>query len=396
MKRVLFSLVFFILVSFVSALPEISVYNELPFQPYETITGNISGVNQTLSVSDLKFFEGRREVSVEKNLISYGGNYYFSAIFNREGNFSLVLENSLYYEGSILKSVSVEKNFEIFHINNSSQVLSIKPGVIFTTKDFELTLTNKGKEQVNSSYGKKNKSSLDVGESEKIVVSPGENFYLFEIDSYKKFFIPIVYLKINEENETIEEKILSLRIAQKQIQLEGNEGEKLSYTLELFNFGKENLTDISIKSNLSFLKFGNLGFLPGKTAMNVSIEGTPKEKGLFEDNLTVVYSENGTKEKIEVPIVIYVFQENASEEEIKKSLDCFDLGGVVCSIGEICGGTFSDKIEGCCMGLCEDTKKESSGNVIVGLLILGFLGAVGFVIYKKFKNVKPKSKITSS
>lgn len=392
---ILFCLLF---TSLGSALPIIEIYGDENFQQDETIVGNISSINQSLTSSNLKFFEGRREVSFEKNIVNYGGNYYFSVIFNREGNFSLKLENVLYYDGDILKSTTLEKSFNISEKENNSQILSIKPGVIVTTEPVELLLTNKGEQIVNFSYGKNNKSSLEIGETGKITVFPTEKFSLFEIKSYKIFFIPIIYFEPSvKNNETIEEKIISLRSSPKIIELSSYEGDKILTTIDLFNFGIENLTKISINSNIKFLRISELKELTAKSSGNITLSGTASERGLFKENITISYSEKGTKEKLLIPITVYVFQINASEGEIEKSLECFDIGGKPCLENEICDGTFSETIVGCCIGFCADPKKDSSSSkFIVGILILAFLGGIGFLIYKKFKNVKPKQKIISS
>lgn len=384
-------------ISSVSALPSLSIY-ENEFQPGETVVGNITDVNQTLIASDLKFFDGRREVSFEKDIVNSEGNYYFYVVFNREGNFSMKVENVFYHEGSVLKSISLEKNFEVKKKENSSQVLYIKPGVVFTTQDFDLSLTNKGSEIINYSYGKNNKSSLDVGETEKIRVSPSEKFSLFEIKSYKNFVVPIVYLKISVENDTntsIEEKIVSLRASPKRVELQKQVGETIDYTFELLNFGTQNLTDMTVKTNLDFLKTNKISSILAKAATNLTIGGVANTAGLFEDNLSISYLENGTKEELKIPLTIYIFPVNASPEEIKQTISCFDVGGKLCEASEVCVGPMSDQVGGCCKS-CQKTTSESSSGVIVGILIIVFLGIVGFAVYKKFKNVKPKNKLISS
>ncbi len=384
-------------ISSVSALPSLSIYGN-EFQPGETLVGNITDVNQTLTASDLKFFDGRREVSFEKDLVNSEGNYYFYVVFNREGNFSMKVENVFYREDGALKSLSLEKNFEVKKKENFSQILYIKPGVIFTTQDFDLSLTNKGNEMINYSYGKKNKSSLNVGETEKINIIPSEKFSLFEIKAYKTFVVPIVYLKINIENNTnnsVEEKIISLRSSPKKVELQKQVGETIDYTFELLNFGIENLTDISIMTSLDFLKTNRISLILAKTAANLTIVGVANKAGLFGDNITVSYSENGTKEELKIPLTIYVFPVNASPEEIKQSLSCFDVGGKLCEASEVCVGPMSDQMGGCCKS-CQKTKSENSNGVIVGILIIVFLSIVGFAVYKKFKNVKPKNKLISS
>jgi preprotein translocase subunit Sss1 len=393
MKKESVFILFLFFVSLASAVPSLEIYGE-NFQPYETVVGNISGVSQNLDSSSLKFFEGRREVSFEKDLIAYEGIYYFSVVFNREGNFSLKLENVLYYEGENLNSASLEENFEIkYEGENFTRILSIKPGVVFTTGDFDLTLKNVGEDLVNFSYGEKNKSSLESGESEKISLSPSANFSVFEVKSYKDFFVPIIYFNITQTNNTVEEKVLSLKPAIEALEFSFFVGDKLSSKIELFNFGEENLTDVSVKTELDFVKTNLVKEIEGKSVVNLSLEGTLKNTGLFKDNLTISYTENGSEEKVLIPLTVYVFAANSSEEEVANSLDCFSLGGEICDSGEFCEGTNSTRVDKCCVGSCKKLGgDEGSSKVVVGLLIISFLGIVGYVIYKKYKNVKPQAK----
>jgi hypothetical protein len=152
---------------------------------------------------------------------------------------------------------------------------------------------------------------------------------------------------------------------------------------------------MSVKTSLDFLKISKLETMEAKSSINLSIEGTAKEKGYFEDNITIIYTENGTKEKLEIPLRVYVFSLNASKEIIEKSLSCFELAGELCNADEICETPVSASDGSCCKS-CKKTKSESSGGFVAGLIILVLLGVIGFVLYKKFKDVKPKNKLLTS
>lgn len=399
MRKIFFVLAFFLLINFSSAVPQINLYGD-KIQPYETISGNITSLNKTITSADLKFFEGRREVSFEKDLTGFAGNYYFYVIFNREGNFTIKLDNLLYYDqNGNVQSTNLEKNVsvKIDNSSNKSQVLSVKPGFISSFSDAELTLTNRGEQDLNISYGK-NKTSVSVGKTEKIKIIPTEKFSVLELKSYKSFFVPIIFYNFtnNIPQTNVTEKVLSLR-TQKSIEITTYENEDFSLNLELFNFGLNNLTDVFAKTELNFVDLNVEKTIIGKSIVNLSLKGKKDAAGTYFSNLTISYLENGSKENLILPTIIFVFKANVTEQEKEKSFGCFDLGGFVCQPTEICVGNISKRMEGCCIGLCsEKTKtKSNGGEVTVGLLILAFLGIVGFAIYKKFKNVRPKQKIIS-
>jgi hypothetical protein len=389
---------FLIFINFASAFPQINLYSE-NIQPYETVSGNITSLSKTISIDDLIFYEGRKEVSFEKDLREFGGNYYFYVIFNREGNFTIKLENVFYHdEDKNLKSTVLERLVEVRKSeDNFSQVVSIKPGVVVSSSEVEFTLTNRGEQDLNITIGK-NKTSLATGKSEKIKFYPNKSFSLFELKTYKTFLIPVIFYNLsnNEPKENISVGDLSLK-TKNSWEIMGYENEGFVSTIEFFNVGYENLTKVSVNSNLKFLNLNFVTDMAARSSANLSVSGE-QEEGVYITNISVSYEENKTNRLLILPTTIFVFKKNVSEEQKEKIFSCIDLGGSICSESSICNGNFSTKIQGCCLGLCSEKTKPSSskGQFFVGFLILAALAFGAYTLYKKYKNVKPKEKIISS
>ena len=152
MKLVMIFL-FLLSIGLVTAVPSINFQNE-EIQPGETILGTINTTGEfteSITSSDISFFEGRRPTFFEYEIFQYNGTFYFYIYANREGNYSIKIENILYKE-DLLASVDLEKTFiikeksEIIQeeVNESgnitlqnksiTKILQIKPGAIFTSQ----------------------------------------------------------------------------------------------------------------------------------------------------------------------------------------------------------------------------------------------------------------------
>lgn len=105
MKKVTILFLSIFILNLVSAIPEITFQNE-KFQPQETILAQISGeFAKEISDSDIKFFEGRKQISFEHEVSFYNDTYYLYIYINREGNFTLKIEDILYKEQRKLSSM---------------------------------------------------------------------------------------------------------------------------------------------------------------------------------------------------------------------------------------------------------------------------------------------------
>jgi hypothetical protein len=115
-------------IGFISAEPTINFQHEKILSG-ETIIGTIT-INEgeftkNIEDSEIKFFDGRKEVFFEFENFFYNESNYFYVYTTRPGNFSMKVENVLYKEKQILNSINLEKNFEVLKGNDS---LQLNPG----------------------------------------------------------------------------------------------------------------------------------------------------------------------------------------------------------------------------------------------------------------------------
>ncbi|MFA4960578.1 MAG: hypothetical protein WC548_02840 [Candidatus Pacearchaeota archaeon] len=389
----LISIFFF---SLVSSAPTLKFQHE-DIQPGETILGTIEIENgnftKEILLSDIKFLEGRKQIFIEAAIYFYDQKYFFYAYPTREGNFTLSINDILFKEEE-LKSINLEKKFEVKNINKT-KILSIKPGTIFFGEEPSISFTNLGDSELNFSV------KLDAKNSTKISLKPSEseNFYFIsnknltfiEIETYKNFLIPVmsehnfkniseeVYLKYNPE------LILKNLII----------GEKTNQTIELFNFGDEEIKNIEIVSDLDFLKFSELNNISKKTVHNLTVFFQHKNPGSFKGNINISYSQFNKTNKISIPLSLFVLQNGSTEENFTISIKtCSEINGVVCSTSEICEGesSFTKGGEYCCLSQCKKVEENSSTSTwIYGILIFLLIGIVVYLLYAKSKKTRQKN-----
>jgi hypothetical protein len=381
-------------IPFVLAEPTLNFQHE-DTQPGETIFATIETTGEfTKSIldSDIKFYEGRKEVFIEHGTQFYGGKQYFYAYTTREGNFTIKIDNILYKELGQLKASILEKNFSVVKMANSS-ILSIKPGVLLTSTEPKLKMTNKGEFTLNITIGKES-FSIEPVRSYEVTLDPKEIFSLLTVSTYKDFQVPIIFLGLNGSlNQTIEKNDLRANFSSLTFNLIiGNTSEKV---VDLYNFGEDNLTDLKSLTSLNFLKIGKLSDVPPRGILNVTFTLAPETAGHFSDNFTIEYEQNGSEKKLVIPIDVYILPRGSTAEDFNFSDEtCEGLNGSLCLSNETCDGetTFAKNRDYCCLGSCiapAPNNSNSGFGWMIGVLILVVLGLIGYSLYKKQKKVTP-------
>jgi len=417
-KSTLLLFVFFVslfAINFVNSEP-VLILQKTSFQPGETLIGEIKiesgNFSAKLTESNFVFYEGRRETYVEYNFFQYNNSYYFYAYLTKSGNLTINIKNILYrdIEGN-LKTSNINKTLEIkerpITIGNKTytQILSIRPGVIFTSKNPELIFENKGNKSFNITYGLKGskesfKLELFPQRPEKAQFNVSNKISEISIASYENFFVPVIY---NGFNNPEEENTTNLKADHLIFQIKSKEKQTAKELLTLFNFANNTISNLQIKKSSDLITIGTYNnTIPGGGNLKVNLSFLSNYQGSFSDNLTITFKENKLDGVIIIPIEVYVFSENTSLENISLSIDsstptCLSLGGKFCITGqEYCDGDFTISLEGnCCIGTCAAIQGDSSSGPsikwIIGLIIVLALGGGGYYLYKKTNLLKPKS-----
>lgn len=405
MKQIIILL---LLLPIISAVPTLELQNE-DIQPGETVLAKITtpgNFESQIEKSQITFMKGRKKTTLETDVLFYNSTHYIYIYTRQEENLTMQIENILYKEDETLSSITINQNLTIKTNNildeetneTYTKILKIKPGFIFTTSTPKLKLTNLGTRTLNLTFGDE-EVSLQSLASKELEFIPEEPFSLKKISTYKDFLIPTVYLKAQENTTFVSPTAKSdLRTNPDFIFLELFTENKTKQIIELLNFGDENLTDIKITHNTTFLKIPEIEDMPPRGEQNLTLELNPKTPGHFQGEIKITYSQNETENILEIPLSIFILPKGTTPEnfEVKKET-CSEISGEVCSQGSFCNGTatFTKNSEYCCLDTCieeESKDSDSSGfGWLVGLVIFAILGGIGHHFYKKQKQIKPQT-----
>jgi hypothetical protein len=404
-----------LLLPIVSATPILELQHE-SIQPGETILATITTpeeFTQKIEESQIKFFEGRKQLTLETDILFYNETHYLSIYTLDTANITLQIENILYQEAGILQSTTITKNLTIQEniLTNEetnetyTQILRIKPGYIFSSTTPKLKLTNMGTKGLNLTLNEE-QISIESLAAQDIEFTPQETFSLTKISTYKDFLIPTVYLAATEnitENET--ENITTtpeadLRHSPSLLLVETFTNTESQETIELFNFGDNNITNLEITSSLDFITLEDLQDMPGRGTQNLTLSIEAKTSGHFQGTINISYIQNETENKLEIPLSIFILPQGSPVENFQvKEETCEQISGQVCGGGTFCNGTttFTKNLETCCLNSCVQEKpeeKEGGGSGwLIAIAIFAILGFTGYYFYKKQKELEsPKSK----
>ena len=378
-------------------------------QPGETILATISTTGEftkQIEPSDINFYEGRKQISLESDITFYEGNHYLYIYTTRKGNFSIQIKNVLYKEVDMLQSTTISKEFSVSRdtiINEetnetSTEILTIKPGFILTTLTPSIKFINSGSSVLNLTYNE-NETSLNPLESQTITFTPTQTFSTLNISTYKEFSIPIIYLA---ENATFKSPIIKSELRQNPELFFSETFTETSTQgiIELFNFGDNNITNLQLTSNVDFIKAEELEDMLPRGIQNLTLTLNPKVPGHFQGTINITFTQNETEDILEIPLSIFVLPQGTPTESFQiKNETCKELSGTVCPSETLCNGTatFTKSInpEYCCLGSCVETKdKDSESNGfgwLVGIVILIILALIGYYFYKKQKQITPQA-----
>lgn len=410
MKRGLVLLLALFSINLALASPVLILQNEnSTFQPGETILGEIVLTTGTfekpITVNDVQFFKGRRQIFMDFDLSFYNETYFFYASPNLEGNITIKINNVL-YKSPELASINIEKNIVLekdYLGENKTQtkILSLKPGLFYTSEKPKLVLKNLGTEHLNFTIDSE-EISLSSGDFKAIEFIPNQSFSYITVETYKEFKIPIVYFKLIDENHTIQEEV-SLKTDPRYLHVNLIKNQRKDATLKLVNFAESNVTNISIAThNLSMMEFVEIQTLAPKSFENLSMSFYADFEGYVQGEIVIEFVQNNKTLALSIPVNVYIFPENTPQEEIVSTTQtCEEKGGVLCSAGQDCSGSPTSSSGGlCCLnGECttieydlygEPTSKGGSYGWLIGILIFVALGVGGFFAYKKYKSIMPK------
>jgi hypothetical protein len=387
-----FFLIIILFFSFAIASPQIVMDSSHSFG--ETILGVVEmGDGAELLIDDLDFVfkKGRKSASLTYDVLKYGSDFYFYIYPSTSGDYSLSIDGILYRQGNSTQAVDLQKNFSV--VESSNNVLSVKPGFIYTTDTSELVITNKGNSTLNVGTPGGEIVLAPLG-SEVVFVDPFYEFSFFEVNSYKSFKIPVIYyggsdipennsgsgLDINDTLPLILKK--SIDVSPKNITIVFDSAESIEKIISIENTGDVDIDGIYFSSDYN------------ASAENITIKKGEKldiEIEFFINYLDGEIVVGFDSKEIVVPVYVELEESLMTEDET-----CSDMGGQFCfsSLNLTCDGESEyasdtpDSGVRCCLGECIKIKMKGEGNAfgkVFGVIIFLCLGAGGFFVYKKYK-----------
>lgn len=399
-----------ILLPLTSSIPILELQHE-SIQPGETILATITTseeFSKIIEESQIKFFQGRKQLTLETDIFFYNKTHYISIYTLSEANITLQIENILYREAGTLKSITITKNLTIKknilyneETNETyTQILRIKPGYIFSSTTPKLKLTNMGTQELNLTLNEEEVSIKSLA-AQDIEFTPEETFSLTKISTYKDFLIPTVYLSATQNITFVSPAVKpDLRSSTELLLVETFTDTETIETIELFNFGNNNITNLKATSSIDFITVEPLYDMPGRGIQNLTLIIEAKTSKHFQGTINISYTQEQTEIKLEIPLSIFVLPKGTPVESFQVPEEtCAELSGQVCSEGTFCSGTetYPKSKERCCLDSCVQEKskedEEDGFGWLVAIAIFAILGFIGYYFYKKQKQLEsPKSK----
>lgn len=394
------------------------------YQPIETLQAEITGNFLLFEPEHILIYEQGKVHSTPmiSDLMRKDDIYYFYAVLpNKEGNYTIKIEDAEYTENRITKTDTITKDFMIKESNRSA--LSIMPGFVLTNSDFDigveslidnlnLTITLEATGETKEVFlikeiGKMVGFSIvgiteptfitiqEIGEAKSVGFfgnlfgSNDEDEEEDEID-YK---IPVVVIQTITEPpvEPVEKTELSFVPEA----LTGTITSNHAFKIILYNTGTKNISDIIISTE-SDISLGtiNINSLKPNEQVQISLV-TPENLTIGTDFIGTITATFSDQYEI-FPFSFEVIEDekkiNIISDTIDVNLSCEDLNGKLCKDNEKCSVDTKSSTDGaCCTGTCKKIKKSSTG-MIIGILILIVLAGVVAIFYiKNRKRLKPKT-----
>ncbi len=373
----------------------------------ETFVGKIElDLKNDLILDDLKIFEGRREIFLDKGVFRRNNVTFFYIIFPKQGDFRIETGDLLYSSNGSLRSERIFHNISIG--NASSKVLTLKPGILFGT-NLSIFLVNSGSEDIEVSL-QGNTTILTPNVSKNFEVLGINEFFYLDIQSYRSFKVPVfpmVFHETNLSNNTeinisnnyssnTSDHLVYFLVASSNIEKNLVKNKNFKFNITLENYLNESL-ELGVLSNFSKIDFSENFTLEPFSENLFYFDFFSEETGVYSDKIVFISNESNQT----FYFTFYVFEEDYDVNESypdSPNITCEDLGGELCLINQECIGGIGRPIGGyCCVGgVCKDYSEiyaPAKKNYLGGFFAVAIVGGIGYLIFKKFKAVKSVSKI---
>ena len=372
----------------------ISTDLKMSYSPGETIITEISGnILEPLLTSNVNLYRDYIEQPLEFDIKKLDNRYFIWMTAPKfENTYTLVIKDIVTTTSGKVEKIDFMQNFSV---SGSLVDYSIKPGLIFTSKDFEITaILNEDKEK---------EISLDFSNRGNFTLHPGSNTIKLSISEIKetsftrinigRYSVPAFIIK---DSEPYVKTLPSIRFFPRIISSITTSEQNNSYPLSLINEGGDDLENISLQYNKDLFKISPeiLSIKANETvSSNLTLQRTSANitekviasSGEYEVILSVEINFTDKLSEIKTP-----YLEKGYEET--QGYTCRQLNGTFCGPSEICEAkTITSRDDpNCCVIGCS-LEEKSSGLSWISYLLLAILLIIiifVFIKYKKSKRMK--------
>ena len=409
MKRGIILILILLTINVASALT-LNMNSE--FSQGETLFAVLNGdISNTLTSNNIQFYRGHVKVPVDISFLKDEDSYYITGqlIGKQPGNYSIELTGLTYYELQQLKNTTITQNFTI---TEDIADFLVRPATLSVEDNFEITVENLKSSsitiQIESPFESIESVDVSSGKSKTIefdIESINETgVYFINLSSENTHYdIPVYFVKVNESKNIRLER----EPEEFQVGMSSNVSYNYSRIIRLFNKGDVMFENISLNlsedlqdyaeistyfideldkdDNVSFGVFFYPGDIPEVIYGEINIQIDSPDL-----NYTIPVMLNISESYIPLDSDSEVDLTNGSSD-IVLIKSCAQLGGIVCTSTQTCGGTIKTSREGnCCIGTCkEDTSSSSTSKIIGWILIIAIVGFGIWFYFKKYKGTAP-------
>jgi len=355
------------------------------YSPLETLQAEITGNFVTLANENLNIYEQGvpRAIPVISGLTYQSEKYfYYASLPNKEGNYTFVIENTIYLAEGEEKSVPIIKNFTIKKTNFTS--LAVNPGFVVTREDFSIKVNSPFKNQkiVAILEATNQSKTLNLIES----VEETIDFSIANLNSGRtnirvgEYIIPVFISK-----EIIPPQNQKLVFSPSEIIATVTPGQNYFFKIFIENYGDTNLTDIRFTSNLNaVIKPETIDLKRGeRKIINLTIPISENAKKNVSGKITVNYNDKSLDFNVFFNITQNQSQVNLNGTTVTPGLSCTGKGKL-CVYPELCTTQTTNSLEGpCCLGDCIEKAPPADYGWVFGLVLLALLAVLAFFLVKR-------------
>ncbi len=401
-KKVFFVLIFLLSIS--QGVYAISSDLKQEYAPGETLIAEIRGnILEPIKPEQVSFLRGHVKVPFDYDIKKLEDRYFLWAKIpvNVTQNYTLFIEKIV----TTLNGRTTELDFkQNFSVSGNRTAYSIKPGFIFTKKDFELSI---------ELYQDENRIiEVDFPVKEEKTLKPGSNILKFSIDGVRGvqlIFINIgdyaipAYIIGNSTNNLKKPDFVHLRPERLQRSYLISD-----YTLstEIFikNERDSEINDIAFVYDPEIIIIQpEIKSLPAESEVSFNI--SLKNVAVLGERISeVIYIQSKSENfSFALPVDINFIEENSSRtnETIAGNKGagvyyCSELGGRICTADEVCTGNEEISLDGnCCLEQCS-LEKDDGGRKWIGWVLAALVILIIGYSYFRYKKVRSDKNPISS